>query len=151
MCTCHEAASWTISVFVCQVVPRPLVWSKCREVAGCTRRVGDLPGQRVTVQTWRLCSVSSDGWEDQKWRKAGLPHQDNVSGGPLSYVCFSMWPCVCGAWNQGLFSVRLLLWKYRIRSAPNRFTSCNNTEGYSQSCVVHYVIGLKSHFHSLMQ
>lgn len=30
--------------------------------------------------------------------------------------------------------------------AVNRFTYCRNTEGYSQSCVVLFEIGLKSHF-----
>lgn len=80
MCDINVHCEPSVPVLVSQVVSRPPVRGECRKAPGGTRWTGHVPGQRVAVQTWRLCPVRLDEWEEQKWNQEGFPHQDNVSG-----------------------------------------------------------------------
>lgn len=82
--------SWTVCVVLCQVVSWSPLWVECREASQRTRWAGHLPGQRVPVQTWRLCPDCPDGREEQNRREEGVSHQDYVSGSSFFCVCM---PC----------------------------------------------------------
>lgn len=84
---------------VFQVVSRSPVRAKRREAAAGARRAGHLPGQRVAVQTWRLCPVGPHQREEQNRRKEGLPHQDHVSGALLVRVCAFQCVTIC-VWDM---------------------------------------------------
>ena len=93
----NSALHWCGVVFcLWQVVPRSPVGPQRREAPEGERRVRNLPGARVAVQTWRLRPVSSHGWDGKIRRgQEGLSHQNYVPG---RCVCVCVCMCVGEVW-----------------------------------------------------